>query len=107
MNFMQGSNRLIPCNASGTNALILTMLQTSPLLTQYNDFDTFRFVATATSTGNMTATVVTPQGSLASLTIYKSNGSAIASTGDVASGLQYDLTYVDSLNAGAGGFVLR
>jgi hypothetical protein len=83
------------------------MLAASPLVSQYADFDTFRFVADATSTGLLSAKVVTPQGTLATLNVYKTNGSAQATTGDVTINLQYDLTFVDSLNSGAGGLVLR
>ena len=107
VHFLNGTNRIVPCNASGTNLVTLTMLVTSPLIRQYNDFDTFRAVAGGTSTGTVTAKVVTPQGTLATLNVYKTNGSAQASTGDITSGLLYDFTYVDSLNSGAGGFVLR
>jgi hypothetical protein len=105
--FLNGSNRVIPCNASGTNIITLTMLATSPLIKQYNDFDTYRAVAANTTTGLVTALVTTPQGSLTTLNVYKSNGSAQATTGDITAGLLYDFTYVDSLNSGAGGFVLR
>jgi hypothetical protein len=107
-NFVNGCSRLIPCNASTTtNVITLTMLPTSPLVKQYADFDTFQFIADATSTGTLTALVVTPQGSLGTKNVYKTNGSAQATTGDVTSGLQYQLTFVDSLNSGNGGFVLR
>lgn len=107
LNFMQGMNRIIPCNATGGNAITLSMLQIAPLVTRYNDFDSFRFVAASGSTGSVTAGVVTPQGPLATLNVYKSNGASAAGAGDIVSGLLYELVYVDSLNAGAGGFVLR
>lgn len=106
-NFINGTNRIIPCNASGTNIIALTMLQVSPLVQGYYDFDTYRAVAAATSTGLVTASVVTPQGALATIKVFKTSGSAQATTGDITSGLLYDFTYVDSLDAGAGGFVLR
>ena len=83
------------------------MLDTSPLVTKYADFDTFRYVADVTSTGNLSALVVTQQGALATLPVFKTNGSARATTGDQTIGLQYDLTFVDSLNSGSGGLVLR
>lgn len=106
-NFINGTNRIIPCNASGTNVITLTMLQVSPLVQGYFDFDTYRAVAAATSTGLVTASVVTPQGALATIKVFKTNGSAQATTGDITIGLLYDFTYVDSLDGGAGGFVLR
>lgn len=107
INYINGSSRLIPCTETGTNVLALTLLSIAPLIKQYNDYDIYQFVAAATSTGNVTANVTTPQGALATLNVYKTNGSAQATTGDVVINLQYQLTYVDSLNSGAGGFVLR
>lgn len=107
VNFVTASNRIIPCNASGTNVITLTMLTTSPLIKQYADFDTFRIVAANTTTGLVTALVVTPQGNLGTINVYKTNGSAQATTGDITAGLLYDFTFVDSLNSGAGGFVVR
>lgn len=107
VNFLNGMNRIIPCNASGTNIIALTMLQISPSIVQYNDFDTFRAVAANTTTGTVTASVVTPSGALTTLNVYKSNGASQAGNGDITAGLLYDFTYVDSLNSGAGGLVLR
>lgn len=107
INFVNGTNRNVPCNATGTNVITLTMLATAPLITKYNDFDTFRAVAAATTTGVVTAQVVTPQGSLATLKVFKSNGAAQATTGDITINLLYDFVYVDSLDTGTGGFVLR
>lgn len=107
VNFVTASNRIIPCNASGTNVITLTMLITSPLVKQYADFDTFRTVAASTTTGLVTALVVTPQGNLGTINVYKANGAAQATTGDITAGLLYDFTFVDSLNSGAGGFVVR
>lgn len=106
-NFINGTNRIIPCNAAGTNAITLTMLAVAPLVQGYFDFDTYRVVAAATSTGLVTASVVMPQGALATIKVFKTNGSAQATTGDITIGLLYDFTYVDSLDGGAGGFVLR
>ena len=107
VNFLNGMNRIIPCNASGTNVINLTMLQVSPSIAQYNDFDTFRAVAANSSTGSVTALVTTPAGALATLNVYRSNGASQAGNGDITAGLLYDFTFVDSLNSGSGGFVLR
>lgn len=105
--FLNGTNRIVPCNASGTNVITLTMLKTSPMVTQYCDFDTFRAVAANTTTGLVTALVATPSGNLGTIKVFKTNGSAQATSGDVTSGLLYDFTFVDSLDSGNGGFVLR
>lgn len=105
--FINGMARIIPCNATGTNVITLTMVAQTLLVQQYADFDTYRAVAANTTTGLVTALVVTPQGALATLKVFKNNGAAQATTGDVTSGLLYDFTYVDSLDSGNGAFVLR
>lgn len=107
--FVVSMNRLVPCNATmALNVITLTQLNVAPLLTQYNDYDTFSFVAPSNSTGTLTAKVVTNGGStLATLNVYKTNGSAQAGIGDVTGGLHYLATFVDSLNSGNGGLVLR
>ena len=105
--FVNGIARIIPCNASGTNVITLAIVAQTLLVTQYSDFDTYRAVAANTTTGLVTALVTTAQGSLATLNVYKSNGAAQATTGDITAGLLYDFTYVDSLNSGAGGLVVR
>lgn len=112
LNYFIGTSRLIPCEETGTNVLVLTMLSISPLIKQYNDYDTYQFVAAATSTGLVTANVTAVQGQIvqgtfATLKVFKSNGASQATTGDVVINLQYTLTFVDSLDSGAGGFVLR
>lgn len=106
--FINGTNRIIPCNASGTNVITLTMLDTSPLVQGYYDFDTYRAVAANTTTGSVTALVTTSQdNSLATIKVFKANGASQAGAGDITSGLLYDFTYVGSLDSGNGGFVLR
>ena len=106
--YVVNMNRIVPCNASTTsNVITLTMLDVQPQVNQYASYDTYAFVADATTTGNVSIAVVTASGALATLNAYKTNGSARAGSGDVTSGLQYFATYVDSLNTNAGGFVLR
>lgn len=106
--YIVNMNRVMPCNASTTsNVITLTLLAVQPLVSQYGSYDTYGFVADATSTGNLSALVVTAQGTLATLNVYKANGATRATTGDVVLGSQYFLTYTDSLNTNAGGFVLR
>jgi hypothetical protein len=111
-NAINGGNIIIPCTVGGSaNNIVLTPLVVSPLsaarpgqAATYKDYSTWAFVATATSTTLVTGGVT---GLALNLKIFKTNGSAQATTGDVVSGNQYFLTFVDSLNAGAGGFVLR
>jgi hypothetical protein len=104
--------RRFPANAStSSNVITLTLLSVQPTLTMYADFDDFGFVADATTTGNVTALVVTNVNgnatALATLNVYKSNGGTQAGSGDIVLGRQYWFTYVDSLNSNAGGFVVR
>jgi len=106
--FIVNMNRVIPCNASTTtNVITLTLLPTQPQVNQYASYDTYGFVADANSSGSVTALVITENGTLATLNVYKANGATQAGAGDVVKDSQYFLTYVDSLNAAAGGFVLR
>lgn len=105
--FVVSTNRIIPCNATGTNTIALTLPPSAPQVNGYYDFDTYGFVAVATSTGNVNANLTTGQGTLATINVYKNNGGTQAGSNDVTIGRQYFLTYVDSLNSAAGGFVLR
>jgi hypothetical protein len=106
-NFIVGMSRITPCNASGTNVITLTPLEASPLIDKYSDFEEYSFVAANTSSGAVTMTVVPRDGTLDTLKAYVSNGGTQANVGDVVSGRHYKATYVDSLDGGAGGFVIR
>lgn len=105
--FMVGTNRIIPTNCSGTNTLTLTPLDSGPLIEKYVDFEVFGFTAAATSTGDISATVVPRKGTLDTLKVYKAAGATRATTGDLVSGSFYWLVYIDSLDSAAGGFVLK
>lgn len=106
--FILNMCRTMPCNASTTtNTITLTLLDNQPAVSMYAAFDTYGFVADATTTGNVSIVVVTENGALSTLKVYKANGATRAGSGDVVSGSQYFATYVDSLDGGAGGFVLR
>jgi len=103
-----GGSRIIPCTATGTNVLVLTPNHpVAPVIERYNDFDAFAFVAANNSTGAVTATVVPATGTLATIKVYKTNGAAQAGAGDVVAGSFYLAFFVDALDAGAGGFVLK
>lgn len=103
---MVGTSRLIPCTASGKNLITLEPLAPSPSIAKYTAFDTFQFVAAVTSDGPVTATVVPQSGTLITLKVFKTNGSAQADSGDVVAGLFYKAAYVDTLDSGNGGLVL-
>jgi hypothetical protein len=112
INYINGTSRVIPCEETGTNVLALTMQSVSPLINKYNDYDVYQFVAAATSTGLVTANVTVvqgqvTQGTLATLKVFKTNGSTQATVGDVVLGSFYLLIHVDSLDSGVGGFVLK
>ncbi len=105
---IDGASRSIACNASSaSNVITLTPVAPSPLLEGYRAFDEFVFVADATSTGTVTATVVPATGTLATLKVYKDNGATQATTGDVVSNSLYHATYSDHLDSGAGGLVIK
>lgn len=121
--FITSMNRIFPCSASGTDIVVLTVVPGGPQLGAFNttgavasgyyDYDVFSAVAANTSVGPVTAYVVTPRRpnaapfSLPTLKVFKTNGSAQAGAGDLVQGLHYTFTFVDVLDTGAGGFVLR
>lgn len=106
-NFVVGMNRIIPCNASGTNDITLTTLDATPLVSQYSDHDVFAFVASATSNGSVTMHVVTRGDALGTIKAYKTNGSAQAGSGDIVSGSLYFAVFNDALDSGNGGLVIK
>ncbi len=106
-NYIVGMNRITPCDASGTNVITLTPLAASPLIEKYVDYEVYSFVAANASSGSVTMTVAPRDGTLATLKAYKTNGSAQAGSGDVVAGSLYLAIYVDSLDSGNGGFVLK
>lgn len=106
-NSINGMNRLTPCNAAGQNAITLTPLDASPLIDKYTDFEGYSFIAVNTTTGNVTMTVTPRDGTLATVKAYKTNGGAQATTNDIVGGSFYIAFYVDSMDGGAGGFVIK
>lgn len=110
--YLTGISRTMPCSCtSALNVYTLTLTPGGPAMIGYFDYEVWPFVADATSTGTITATVV-PNGPAAgsvlpTLPVYKNNGGTAAGAGDITISRQYTFTYVDSLNSGAGGFVLR
>lgn len=105
---VNGLSPTVSCNAAfSLNLYTLTPVEIAPRVKNYYSYWSFAFVAPATSTGAVTATVVPATGSLASLPVYTNNGAAQANAGDITINLFYLLYFVDSLNAGNGGFVLK
>jgi hypothetical protein len=105
--YINGANRITPCNATGKNVITLTPLAASPLIEKYTDFEVFAFVAEQTSDAAVTATVVPRDGTLSTIKVFKTNGSAQAGSGDVVAGSLYLAIYNDALDTAAGGFVLK
>lgn len=106
--YVNGGNRVIPCLAStASNKITLTPNDASPLIEGYRDYEIFVAVADATSDGDVTATVVPATGTLATLKVYKTDGAAQATTGDIVSGSFYLFCFVDALDSSAGGFVIK
>jgi len=104
--FVVSMNRLIPCNASmASNVITLTMLPSQPIVTQYASYDGFAFVAPATSTGPVSALVVTENGALGTLNVYRNTGTQ-GGANDIVQNALYRFYFNDALNSGAGGFVI-
>jgi len=93
----------VPCTAAGTNAITLTPIGNAPAFTSYQNFTAARFVATSNSTAAVTATFA----GLTALNVYNGDMLTQAGNGSITSGQEYVLIFVQSLNAGAGGFVLE
>jgi hypothetical protein len=108
------TNQVTPCTCTNYgNQYNLTPFPTSAKVqqgqpgtnspNQYWDYSIYTFVASATSTGPVTASVAP----LGVRNVYKLNGSTQASSGDVVSGDLYFLIANSALNSGNGGFVLK
>jgi hypothetical protein len=106
--YMVGMGRIIPCSASTTsNFITLQPNENAPLLEGYRFGDIYLFVADASSTGSVTATVVPKSGTLATLKVYINGGASQAGNGDITAGRVYMGVYVYSLDSNAGGIVIR
>lgn len=92
----------IPSIASGQNIIALTPIGNAPTLSAYTRFNTFAFKAAATSSAPVTASFA----SLATLPVYKSDGTTQVGANDILTGGLYLLIYDSSLNTGGGGFYL-
>lgn len=93
----------IPSIASGTNTLVLTPIGNAPSLSNYQNFSSFRFVAAATSSASVSAGYQ----ALPSLPVYFGDGATQIGSGAVVVNQEYVLVFVQSLNSGAGGFIIE
>lgn len=97
--------QVIPCTETfAANVYTLTPFPISSTFTiqKYVDFITFAFVASDTSTGNVTALIT----GLSALKVFNTTGSQIGAGGITAT-RQYFLTYASNYDSSNGGFVLR
>lgn len=95
----------IPCTASGATSITLQPIGNAPSATNlggYGSLNVFSFIASGSSGGAVSAQF----GSLASLPVYKSDGTTQANTNDLIGGRLYQLVYSAALNGGGGGFYL-
>jgi hypothetical protein len=93
-----GSLGLIPCTASGTNAVTLTPLASAfapNISAPPQQLQNFTFVAAATSTGSVT---------INGLKLYKEDGVTQAAANDLLANVLYGIAYNSALNSGAGGY---
>lgn len=93
---------VVPCTATGTNAISLSGNLNTPTISAYADFIQFSFVAAATSTGAVTVEF----GSLGFLPLYLPDGVTQAGANSVIATAFYQIAYDDALNGGGGGFML-
>jgi len=91
---------VIPNTATGTNAIALTPLAGTPVISAYNNYQLFSFVALNTSTGAVTAAY----SGLGPLSVYLANGTTQANAGDIVAGVFYIIAFNQALNGGTGGF---
>lgn len=104
---INGLTPVISCTCVNVgNVYTLTPFNVSPDVLNYYSYFGFAFVASATSTGTVSATVVPTTGSLPTLPVLKSHGAAAAGANDLTVNLFYIFYYVDTLNSGNGAFVV-
>lgn len=102
-----GNLGMIPCTATGTNALTLTPIPTSfapNISAPPQQLQNFTFVAPATSTGALTVKVISTTGAASFFNLYKEDGATQASTGDLVLNVLYGIAYNSALNSSAGGY---
>ncbi len=97
-----GALGIVPCTATGTNAIALAPNANTPAISAYANYLSFSFVAAATCTSAVTINV----NSAGALNAYKWGGASPLVAGDIVIGSTYRATYNLALNGGAGGFAV-
>jgi hypothetical protein len=105
--FVSGMSRVIPCDATGTDVILLTPAESAPRIQRYNSYDIFVARAEADSTAAVTASVVPDQGELPTRPVYMADGTTQAAAGDVQADSLYFFVFADYVNNGDGGFILK
>lgn len=88
------------CTATGTNTIALAQNANQPTLAAYVNYLAFSFVALNTSTGSVTANV----NSIGALPVYLQDSVTQAGSGNIVTGVYYEIIYNSALNSGSGGF---
>lgn len=97
----------VPTEATNVvNFYTLTPILQSEGGRTYGNHMSWSFVSPFTSTGVVTAAVVGDE-TLPTLKVFKTNGAAQATTGDIVINSLYLVYYNSALDGGAGGFVLK
>ena len=94
---------IVPCNASGKNAITLTPRMHREGGSSLANYMPFAFVAEQTSDGAVTIKVADHT----FLKAYKTNGAAQAGSGDVVATSLYVAYFNQALDGGAGGYVVK
>jgi len=93
-----GNLGMIPCTATGTNAIVLTPMPSAfapNISNPPQQLQSFTFVAAATSTGAVT---------INGLKLYKEDGATQAAANDILINVLYGVAYNSALNGAAGGY---
>lgn len=105
---INGLTPVISCTCTNVgNVYTLKPFNVAPNVANYYSYFGFAFVASASSTGTVTATVLPNTGALPTLPVLKTHGSAAAGNGDLTINLFYIVRYVDTLNSGNGALVIQ
>jgi hypothetical protein len=102
-----GSLGVIPCTASGVNAITLTPIASSfspNINNPPNPNQLFSFAATATSTSAVTVSIA---GVTGFLNLYRMDAATQAASGDVQIKVTYVVSFGPALNSAAGGFQIQ
>lgn len=97
-----GNFVVIPCTATGTNAISLTPNTNTPIITTLSNYMVFSFVATNTTTGAVTISV----SGLGALKVFLPDGVTQASTATIVAARTYLVVYNSALDTGTGGFTI-